>query len=172
MACGEGKETMKSDFCAVHRDGSKVRLTFFEISIAISKTADTLQEYAFRISGWWKIYSDYNKYPETNTGAWLSWTRDDFILKFMEMQVRVSSVWIHNMEVGDCRHSSIVSFVPIPRTGLHTVRHHNKIVVYMATSLLGTGMSSSNSKFLKIPSYSFLLAFFQTSWWRSQNNKR
>jgi hypothetical protein len=42
---------MKSDFCAVHRDGSKVRLTFFEISIAIAKTADTLQEYAFRISG-------------------------------------------------------------------------------------------------------------------------
>jgi hypothetical protein len=76
----------------------------------------------------------------------------------MEMQVRVSSVWIHNMEVSDCRHSSIVSFVPIPRTGLHTVRHHNKIVVYMATSLLGTGMSSSNSKFLKTPSYSFYIS--------------
>jgi hypothetical protein len=51
MAGGEGKEMMKSDFCAVYIDGSKFRLTFFEISIAVSKTVDTLQEYASRISG-------------------------------------------------------------------------------------------------------------------------
>jgi hypothetical protein len=51
MAHGGGKDMMKSDFCAVYIDGSKVRLTFFEMSIAVSETVDTLQEYAFRISG-------------------------------------------------------------------------------------------------------------------------